>query len=75
LSLNPQTGAATLGVARSDEKTQLIPIEIAENVGRSDYIVLQAIVFPGINYFWIGTVLMMLGLTMSWIWRMYIGKK
>jgi cytochrome c-type biogenesis protein CcmF len=70
LSLNPQTGAATVAIARSEEKAQQIPVEIAENVGRSDYIVLQAIVFPGINYFWIGSVLMMFGLTLSWIWRL-----
>lgn len=69
LNLNPNTGAATFAIARSDDKAQEIPIEIAENVPRGDYIVLQAIVFPGINYFWIGTILMMFGLAMSWIWR------
>jgi cytochrome c-type biogenesis protein CcmF len=75
LSINPKTGAATVAVARNDEKAQALPIEIAENIGRSDYIVLQAIVFPGINYFWIGTILMMFGLTMSWIWRLWQKRK
>lgn len=70
LKIDPQTGAATLGLARSNAKARQIPVEIAENVGRNDYIVLQAIVFPGINYFWIGSILMMFGLTMSWIWRL-----
>lgn len=69
LNLDPNTGAATFAIARNGTNPQKLPLEIAENVGRSDYIVLQAIVFPGINYFWIGSVLMMIGLLMSWIWR------
>jgi cytochrome c-type biogenesis protein CcmF len=31
-------------------------------VPRTDYIVLEAIVFPGINLFWLGSVTMMIGL-------------
>ncbi len=42
-----------------------VPVEIATDSLRSDYIVLEAIEFPGINYFWIGTTLMMIGLTIS----------
>lgn len=42
-----------------------IPVELATDSLRSDYIVLEAIEFPGINYFWIGTTLMMIGLTIS----------
>ncbi len=47
-----------------------VPIEIAENVPRSDYVILQAQIFPGINLLWGGCVLMMLGLFMAWIVRM-----
>jgi len=43
-----------------------IPIEIAEGIPRSDFIILQAQVFPGINLLWLGTSLMMLGLFMAW---------
>jgi cytochrome c-type biogenesis protein CcmF len=39
-----------------------IPIKFATNVPRTDYIVLEAIVFPGINLFWLGSVTMMIGL-------------
>ena len=47
-----------------------IPLEIAENVSRSDYIVLEAIVFPGINLVWIGSIMMLLGLAISFWKRM-----
>src|SRR5699024_1770555 len=40
-------------------------IRIAEDVPRSDFIVLEAIVFPGINLFWIGSTLMMAGFFVS----------
>jgi len=35
---------------------------MAANSYRDDYIVLEAIVFPGINFFWLGTIMMMAGL-------------
>ena len=38
-----------------------ISLEIAENVVRNDMILFEATVFPGINLFWTGTILMMLG--------------
>lgn len=47
-----------------------IPVEIAENVPRSDYVILQAQIFPGINLLWGGCTLMMFGLFMAWIVRM-----
>lgn len=43
----------------------IIPIEIAEQVPRTDYIILQANVFPGINLLWLGCILMMFGLLLS----------
>ena len=72
ISINPETETATIMVAQSE--SQELPVSIAENVGRSDYIVLQAIEFPGINYFWIGTILMMFGLTMSMVYRLRMSK-
>jgi cytochrome c-type biogenesis protein CcmF len=45
-----------------------IPIEIAGDVPRTDIIVLQAIVFPGINLFWLGSLMMMSGLFLG-MWR------
>ncbi|MFZ4545588.1 MAG: cytochrome c biogenesis protein CcsA, partial [Saprospiraceae bacterium] len=72
VSINPAKGSALLSIAQSSDKAQELPVEIAENIGRSDYIVLQAIVFPGINYFWIGSILMMIGLGMGWIRKLTI---
>jgi cytochrome c-type biogenesis protein CcmF len=68
VNIDPQTETATIMVAQSEN--QDLPVLIAENVGRSDYIVLQAIEFPGINYFWAGTILMMFGLGMSMVHRL-----
>ena len=41
-----------------------LPIEVAE-APRTDFVVLEAIVFPGINLFWLGSILMMFGLGFS----------
>src|SRR5690625_3360425 len=40
-------------------------IRIAEDVPRNDFIVLEAIGFPGINLFWIGSSVMMAGFFIS----------
>ncbi len=69
LNINPGKGSAVIAVAEGSEASRMLPLEIAENIPRSDYIVLQAIVFPGINCFWIGSVLMMIGLAMGWVRR------
>src|SRR5690606_8959605 len=39
-----------------------LPVEIAHDVRRNDFIVLQAIIFPGINLFWAGSLIMLSGL-------------
>ena len=39
-----------------------IPIEIAENAPRTDYIVMEVIEFPGINLVWLGSLFMVFGL-------------
>jgi cytochrome c-type biogenesis protein CcmF len=44
-------------------------IEVAEDAPRNDYIVMEAILFPGINLFWSGSLLMLFGLAMSWWYR------
>ncbi|MCB9264186.1 MAG: cytochrome c assembly protein, partial [Lewinellaceae bacterium] len=63
--IDPSTETIELQVAQSDKKTEAIPIELATNSLRSDYIVLEAIEFPGINLFWLGSTLMMIGLAVS----------
>ncbi len=59
--IDPENDVYTIKLATDDRTEQIIPIEIAENVPRSDLIVLEAKVFPGINLVWLGMILMMLG--------------
>ena len=66
--IDPKDGVMTIGVAQANEDQRKIPVEIAENVTRSDYIVLEAILFPGINLVWLGSLTMMLGLAIA-MWR------
>ncbi|MEM9918631.1 MAG: cytochrome c biogenesis protein CcsA [Bacteroidota bacterium] len=68
--INPKEESVNIQIAESKDKGWNIPIEISEESQRSDYIVMEAIVFPGINFFWLGSVLMMVGLTMSMFYRM-----
>ncbi|MDX1410173.1 MAG: hypothetical protein R3330_18615, partial [Saprospiraceae bacterium] len=60
--IDPATETFTFRVAAQDEGRSRLPVEIARNVPRNDIIVLEAIVFPGINLFWLGAILMMAGL-------------
>jgi cytochrome c-type biogenesis protein CcmF len=66
--IEPQTGTLTIAAAKSGAEQNGVPVEIAENAPRSDYIVLEAIVFPGINLVWIGCISMLLGLAIG-LWR------
>lgn len=67
-NIDPKTATLTIGVAMSSGEKRKIPLEIAENAPRSEYIVLEAIVFPGINLVWLGSILMLFGLALS-LWR------
>jgi len=69
VQINPQKEEIQVNIAMYQPENPALPIQIAEDVPRSDYIVLEAIEFPGINFFWLGTVLMMLGLLMSMFHR------
>ncbi len=65
VGVNPETERIEIMVAQRENNLENIPIEIAKKSFRSDYIVLEAIVFPGINLFWLGSTLMMAGLGVS----------
>ena len=45
-------------------------LETAEDVPRTDFIGIEAIEFPGINMFWLGSVLMLLGFFISFYFRL-----
>lgn len=67
--IDPESESAVIEVNKIGDISLNIPIKVAENSTRSDYIVLEAFVFPGINFFWIGTILMMVGLGVSSVYR------
>ena len=69
-SINPEDGKATFEISTGLPQKQTIVLDIAEDVNRSDYIVMEAIVFPGINLFWLGSLLMLFGLLQGWILRL-----
>ncbi len=58
----------TIVVAQGEPKEDRVTIQVAEDVPSSQYVVLEAIVFPGINLFWFGSVLMLLGIFVA-MWR------
>lgn len=66
--VDPETGLLTIGAAQATDEQRSIPVEIAENAGRSDYIVLEAIIFPGINLVWAGSILMLIGMALG-LWK------
>ena len=59
--INPGSSTMDFEYSRFD-MPQEIPVRIAENVPRTDYIVMEIIEFPGINLVWIGSLLMVFGL-------------
>ena len=67
VSIDPASGRGRFAVARAPklDPAATLPIEVAENASRSDWILLEATVFPGINLFWAGSVTMLLGLLIS----------
>lgn len=65
VSIDPETETAQLRLARKERRVTGALVEVATQSLRSDYIVLEAIEFPGINLFWLGSTLMMLGLGLS----------
>jgi cytochrome c-type biogenesis protein CcmF len=68
--IDPATETVEIKVAHMGSASQPLPFEVATDSLRSDYIVLEAIEFPGINYFWLGSVMMMIGLLVSMFHRM-----
>ena len=66
VSLDPTTERITLAAKQIDP---MINIYVAENVSRIDFLVLEALAFPGINLFWLGACLMLGGVFFSWAQR------
>jgi cytochrome c-type biogenesis protein CcmF len=59
--IDPEKEEFYLSVARLSAQPRLA-LEFAPDAPRNDYIVLEAILFPGINLFWAGSLIMLLGM-------------
>ena len=69
-AIDPVSETLTLLIAKEKLRKEGIPIQIATDSLRTDWIVLQAIEFPGISLFWLGSSMMMLGFLLSMAVRM-----
>ncbi len=52
-----------------------VTISVLEDAAKTDFIILKAIVFPGINVLWLGCIVMAIGFFMSIIQRYREGKR
>ncbi len=64
-NINPETEQFTFSIAAEDRKSKEVILSIATKVPRNDYLILQATIFPGINLFWLGCILMMFGMLLA----------
>lgn len=71
VNLDPATNEATFYIAKtSPPPPLLVPLAVATKSARADWIAIQAIEFPGINLFWWGSILMLVGLAFSMVVRL-----
>ena len=71
--IDPTNEEFVIQVASDVRENPEIILKIAEDVPRTDIIVIEATIFPGINLFWLGSIMMMLGFFIS-LWRRYKSK-
>lgn len=64
-NIDPTVGKLEFSVAQGNSTSLSLPIAVAEDIPSADYIVMEAIIFPGINLVWLGSGLMLFGLAMS----------
>jgi len=69
-SIDPAIPKFHFGAAVDKREFTTIPIEIAEDAPRSDWILMEAVIFPGINLFWLGSILMMSGFAFAFFSRL-----
>jgi cytochrome c-type biogenesis protein CcmF len=66
-AIDPKTEQAEILIALQENKVaaSTVPLRIATDAARTDFIVFEAIEFQGINLFWLGSIAMMLGFFVS----------
>ena len=65
VGIDPEKEQISVLIAQYHPEWKDVPVQIAKNSFRTDYIVIEAIVFPGINLFWLGATMMMAGLALA----------
>ncbi len=73
-NIDPEKEEFTFKVAQEPVKKGDIVLNVSTDVPRTDYLILQATIFPGINLFWVGCIFMMLALILAG-WDRYRQKR
>jgi cytochrome c-type biogenesis protein CcmF len=68
--VNPETRQIHVQIADNSSAKTNYPIDIAESAPRTDYLVLESTINPGINLVWLGCLLMLFGLTIAMFFRL-----
>jgi cytochrome c-type biogenesis protein CcmF len=68
--IDPATEVMSFAIAEEVRNLSSVNLRVAANVPRSDLIVIESIVFPGMNLVWLGTCMSLLGLLMSMFVRL-----
>ena len=67
--IEPSTGQMTFSIAYDKRSEEPIDLLIAEDIPRSDILIVQADVFPGINLVWVGTRMLLFGILLSLLFK------
>ena len=67
VAIHPETETFDLLLADVSQHIKPVPVQVAQDVQRTDFLVLETIEFPGINLFWLGCVMMMGGLGLGMV--------
>ncbi len=68
--IDPATEVMTFAIAEEARNLSSVKLRVADNVPRSDLIVIESIVFPAMNLVWLGTCMSLLGLLLSMFVRL-----
>ena len=68
-NISPTTEEMTFKVAMDERGESELELLIANDVPRDDLLIVQADIFPGMNLVWLGCLMMLGGLLVSWVYR------
>lgn len=68
-NIDPSSESMTFRIAQDTRTDTELELLIASDVPRDDLLIVQADIFPGINLVWLGSLMMLGGLFLSWLYR------